>query len=459
MLVPLSYFAPARIDHHNVQLVLALTMAGALARPLNSTWPSIIAAASCAVMMAIGLETLPYIIVGLAVISISWVVGSSDAKPVALFGTTFSGLTALFWMLQTNFQNQQPVCDMLSSTYVLPIIFGGLGLDLATRVGKHYGFAVRLALLAVVGVVALAVFIYVNPTCLGGPMAQVPMDLQDRWLKTVAEAQPISSILLSAPSLAIERYCPPLLALLLGIVLAWKNPQQRYGLIVFVALLAAGFTVSVVQLRGSLFAHVFTIAIFALAIDLARKYYVGNQKSLPAIGAMALAFLTCQSLFFVIAASFVSVTPTLAIAQASSTASAAVAASLTTLDKECGGQDVRDGIAKLGNALIAAPVFYSAQVLEMGSASVIAGPYHRAGDAIFDALELFEDGPLAERNVLLRRKPDYLVLCLTSDDTLDVVAKHPQSLSARLKNQQAMAWLKPLPKAGQLAIYAVLPDQ
>jgi hypothetical protein len=458
-LVPLCYFAPTRIDHHNVQMVLALIMAGALARPLDTLKPAIIAAVACALMMAIGLETLPYVVVGLAVISISWALGFSEAKPVAFFGTAFAGLTALVWMLQTNFQTQQAVCDMLSPTYVLPIIFGGLGLDLSTRLAKNYGVAGRLVFLAMTGIVAVAVFVLVNPTCLGGPMAQVPLELQERWLKTVAEAQPVTSIWKSAPGLAVERYGPPVFALILGLFLAWRKPEYRYGLIVFLALLAAACAVTIVQLRGTLFAHAFTIAIFALAIDLARKNYTANQKSLLAIGGMAVAFLTCQSLFFLIGSSFAPGIQTSAIAKQDPAISATSVGQLTVVDSECAGQDVRDAITGLGDAFVAAPVFFGAQVLEMGNVSVMAGPYHRATGAIFDALKLFEDGALAEQDVLSRWKPDYLVLCTTSDDTADVTTKHPQSLSARLKNGQVPDWLKPLPKAGQLAIYAVLPKQ
>ena len=193
------------------------------------------------------------------------------------------------------------------------------------------------------------------------------------------------------------------------------------------------------------------------SIDLARKHYTANQNSATAIAAMAFAFVTCQSLFFVIAASFAGPSASVVAAENTSGEAALVPVELTENDRECAGPDVRNAIASLGNALIAAPVFFSAQALEMGNVSVIAGPYHRATGAIFDTLRLFEDGPIAEAEIISRWKPRYVVLCDTSDDTRDVIAKHPQSLTARLVIGQVPDWLRALPKQGQLAIYEVLP--
>ena len=456
-LVPLSYFAPARIDHHNVQLVLALIMAGTIIRPLTAISSALLAALSAALMMAIGLETLPYVAVGLAIISISWAFGWSKRTPVSAFGLAFAVLTFAVWVAQTNVQSQNAVCDMLSPVYVWPIVAGGLGLVVASYAGANFGYFGRLLLLVVVGTIALAIFGVVNPACLNGPLAQIPLELQTRWLSTIAETQPLFSIVQSAPKLAVERYGPPALAVIVGLFLAWKRPEHRYGLMVILVLLASACAISIVQLRGTLFAHAYTIAIFAFAIDLARKHYTGNQKSVPAIAAMAFAFLTFQSLFFVIAASFTVGNNGAVSAETASTSASSNLVNLTEIDRECAGADVRAAIAGLGNKLIAAPVFFGAQVLEMGSASVIAGPYHRATDAIFDALKLFEDGPVAEADVMSRRKPDYVVLCVSSDDTRDVIAKHPQSLTAKLVSDQVPNWLRPLPKQGQLAIYKVLP--
>jgi hypothetical protein len=347
------------------------------------------------------------------------------------------------------------VCDMLSPAYLLPIIFGSLGLEISTRIGKNYRPLGRFGLLVITGIMAVAVFVWINPVCLGGPMAEVPPDLQERWLSTVAEAQPVWSILQSAPSLAVERYGPPVFGLFIGLLLCWKRPELRYGVAVTLALLLAALAISVVQLRGTLFAHLYTIPIFALAIDLTRKNYVANQKSVKAVSIFAVAFVTCHSLFFIIASPYATRAP---VTTSASQATSAPALPLTKVESECAEQNVRDAVAALGKATIAAPVFFGAQLLEMGNASVMAGPYHRATGAIFDALKLFEDGPVAEIDVLARWKPDYLLICLTSDDTVDVVLKSRNSLTARLKNGDVPNWLQPLPKAGQLAIYRVLPQ-
>ncbi len=457
-LVPLSYYMPGSIDHHNVQMVLALVMAGAILRPLDATKPAIIAALCAALMMAIGLETLPYLVVGLAVVSIGWALGFSKTAPVAMFGLAFAAFTVLAWVSQTDVKQQLAVCDMLSPVYAWPIMAGGLGLALSAYAGKNLSCLGRFGLLLIIGLVALTVFAWINPVCLAGPMAQVPLDLQQRWLATVAEAQPMSTIWRSEPDLAIERYLPPAFALVIAAILAWKYPAQRYGLTVLLAFLMSACIISIVQIRGTLFAHIYTIPIFAFAIDRARVNYISNQKSPAAVAAMAFALLTCQSLFFTMVSTFFALPNGRAAAQSAVAPEGTPASMLTEIDRECAGSDVREAVARLGTGLVAAPLFFSPQLLEMGNVSVIAGQYHRATGAIFDALKLFEDGPQYEREVLSRWKPDYLVVCLTSDETLGNAAQYPESLLARLKTGDVPDWLRPLPQAGQLAIYQVRHD-
>jgi hypothetical protein len=457
-LVPLSYFIPGSIDHHNVQMILALAMAGAILRPLEATEPAIIAALCAGLMMAIGLETLPYLVVGLAVVSIGWAFGFSKTAPVAMFGLSFAAFTVLVWVTQTDVQQQLAVCDMLSPVYVWPIMAGGLGLALSAYAGKNVSYLGRFGLLFITGLVALGFFIWINPVCLAGPMAQVPLDLQERWLSTVSEAQPVSSMWRLKPDVAVERYGPPLFALVVAAVLAWRHPAQRYGLTVLLALLMSACAVSAVQLRGTLFAHIYTIPIFSFAIHHARAHYNANQKSPTAIAAIAFALLTYQPLFFTMVSTFFALPNGREAAQSAAAPQDTPASVLTEVDRECAGSDVREAISRLGTGLVAAPLFYNPQLLEMGHVSVIAGQYHRATGAIFDVLKLFEDGPQYEREVLSRWKPDYLVLCLTNNDTLDVTRKNPASLSARLKTGDVPDWLMALPQAGQLAIYKVRHD-
>lgn len=456
-LVPLSYFAPARIDHHNVQLILGLVFAGTLIQPWNSSRPALLAALMAALMMAVGLETIPYLAMGLIIIGISWAFDYSTSKSISVFGLAFVGFTALAWLAQTDAQSQLPVCDMLSAAYVFPIAIGGTGIALAARFGSGFGIIGRLSLLAFVGLAAVAALGFINPTCFAGPMAQVPLELQERWLTTVAEAQPFSAIIASTPKMAVERFGPPFFGLLLGFWLVWKYPGHRYGLIICLAFLLVALAITMAQLRGSLFAHAFIIPIFAFAIHRARNFYNQNQKSGLAIAAMALAFLFCQSLFFVFAASYLPEFNTVKAAEPTAISTITAAPQLTEVERECAEPAVRSHVAALGKGLIATPIFFGAQVLEMGEAPVIAGPYHRATDAIFDTLKFFEDGEVAEAKILDQWKPAYVVLCLTSGDTQDTVLKYPNSLTARLVEGNVPNWLNPLPQAGQLGIYSVNP--
>src|SRR5690606_11489730 len=81
---------------------------------------------------------------------------------------------------------------------------------------------------------------------------------------------------------------------------------------------------------------------------------------------------------------------------------------------------------------VAAPVFYGPAVLALSAHEVVAGPYHRAGDAILDAISMMRLPPAEARAVLLRRGVDYVAICATSRETGLARRRAPDGLLAAL---------------------------
>ena len=86
------FFVPGNIDHHNVQLTLTLAAMTALIIG-HSHVAGIAAGVACALMLAVGMETLPYVAVaGLTVSSGYLLGGRAEAAKAAGFGVGFAGV-------------------------------------------------------------------------------------------------------------------------------------------------------------------------------------------------------------------------------------------------------------------------------------------------------------------------------------------------------------------------------
>ena len=169
---------------------------------------------------------------------------------------------------------------------------------------------------------------------------------------------------------------------------------------------------------------------------------------------MAGAWATCHSLFFLIVSGMVGAAPAMVPA-----ASAAVTdvPPPTLVEAECGDPAARADMAVLGRSMIAVPVFFGAQALEMGKVSVIAGPYHRGADAILDTLHLFEGGGALPEAIARRWSVDALAFCRTSTDSATIVRERPEALLAQLSRGEVPDWLKPVSSRSHLAIYRLRP--
>ena len=74
-----TLFLPGRIDHHNLQIVLALVATLMLVRP-GSMMAGLIAGVATSLSIVVGMETAPLLgIVGL-VVAIEWVIGGRPAR-------------------------------------------------------------------------------------------------------------------------------------------------------------------------------------------------------------------------------------------------------------------------------------------------------------------------------------------------------------------------------------------
>jgi hypothetical protein len=181
-------FRPGRVDHHNIQITMAvIAVACAMATTHRARFAAIAGAAS-ALGLAIGIEALAYHAIAGASFALSAALDRDEAKPARAYGLTLAVATTGLYVLQTPFDRLPlAVCDALGANLVGAIIIAGLGLAAFATWGARFGLVARFGQLALIGAVAAAVYIVANPSCLHGPFASVDPRLRPIWFDNINE--------------------------------------------------------------------------------------------------------------------------------------------------------------------------------------------------------------------------------------------------------------------------------
>jgi len=116
-------------------------------------------------------------------------------------------------------------------------------------------------------------------------------------------------------------------------------------------------------------------------------------------------------------------------------------------------------LASVPAGLVLAPVFFGPTVLANSAHAVLAGPYHRGGEAILFVIDAFAAPPDAARAMIAARGIDYVAFCATAADMEFVSKEAPDGLLAQLASGREVPWLQPVParEPGNLRLYRVLP--
>lgn len=277
-------FVPLRIDHHNMQLLaLSASLAGmALWTPAGG----ILAGLAVAVSFRIGLETLPLIAALWAALTLLFVTRVPGAMPVfraySLSVALFSPLLTLIFAGPTVLLQVQN--DVFSLPYNAAAVGFGLISAAATSVLRDdSGPMLRLAGLAVPGLVLLAAVLSLAPGLLNGPYAVIDPLSRELWLSHETQEQsilfPVRNGDITILMTVVEQSCIALFASLYAIRVARKG--KAFALVILAVGLAS-FLANFYALRFIRFPAA-TLTLFApaliaelLAADFARrKLYLG----------------------------------------------------------------------------------------------------------------------------------------------------------------------------------------
>ena len=250
-----QHFKPGRIDHHNVQIALALAVVAAAAWSDRARHAAALAGALTGLAAAVGLEGLLFLVTGGAALALRFVwngsraaanAATSDAaaRSLADYGVALAASMCLGFLASVPpAQWGHSACDAMAINWLLVGAGSGLGLALAARILRQSTATTRLVAIGLVGAAACLAFVLAEPRCLHGPFALMDPGVKAIWLDQVDEMEPLVGFVRGFPLVGAWLCSFPLVGLLASLWLACARDTRRdFGFLVA----AVAFVVSVV---------------------------------------------------------------------------------------------------------------------------------------------------------------------------------------------------------------------
>lgn len=443
-------FRPGSIDHHNVQLALmALVLAGLTDPRMSRLWYSV-AGVSAALAVAIGAETVPFIAVTCAAVAVLWAaLGQSADRGTRAFGLTFAAtLTACFYSLVAPAAYQSVVCDGFSVGFYFLGTLGGGVLFLLAAFFSNSSRPVRFALLCGGGAVIAAAAGMAAPHCLQSPLADLDPLLKTMWLDKVTEAQSIFSQIKTRPDSVGGHFAVPLMAL---IICAWQamRPNKAPQYLMLMAVIALAFAISLVQIRGSIFANLLAIIPFAALIGEKRAALHATRK--PGVG-LAMQFVV----LVLVSAQIIWSVAGLLVFDGVASASSAVT-NTTRPAERCASRSSLAGLAAQPAGVVSAVSNIGSDILRFTPHRVLTAPYHRNQGGMLTQLHIAMANE-AEAEAFLRGAGVTLVaFCRTDPEAISLARGYADSFYAALMDGRVPDYLQPVAGTGPVELFRVLP--
>jgi hypothetical protein len=416
----LILFRPGDIDHHNVQAVLLVWLIAGLVRADRSKRWAAVAGLTAATSLAIGLETLPAVMLAVAGLIAAWIHdGDRWRAGLITYALTLAAATALHFLATVPPDRWLvPACDALSPVYLSTAALGGLGLSAIAwlfrgRNDGMPGLLMRGGALLTLASFLVALVALAFPACLAGPYGDVDPRLWSIWLDHVSEAQGVVATALDAPwrlPLVLAPFAATA-ACLLGLRLTPRPDRPAYAILL--AILCGSVLLGCVQLRGLVGAQVLASA--GLGITAAGLFRLtAGRDDIRAV-------LTRWSWALATPVVWLLAGEALVPADPDEAGEATMQACRTTF---------ADVLAPLEPAVVAATSNFGSHLLYRTPHAVLAAPYHRDGAGILavDALLTAADGQ-AE---MTATGASYLAVCLGDPELALIAERAPKGLAARL---------------------------
>ena len=432
----LAVFAPGFVDHHNMQIALAMWLVYGILPARRPARAGAIAGSACAAMLAIGMETLPHVAFAGTWIALAVLLGYLDTRQAKAFGLSLAASTfGLLLVLTGPVGFASVACDSFSRFHLVMSAIGGLGLFTALHV-KTSALARIMVFCGVAALVGAAV-VTLFPHCVANPLGALPPIVRERWLDGVVETASIIDTWHNDPFSLFTLFALPVFALTISIGWFVSDRDHRGVSGLLILLLATSIAVATWQQRGAMFAVAFSTVPLA--------WYVHRvSKSAPPLVA-AFAWVPALHVSWIMTATLLT----------------QVLSGGTTVDQQLHKASAGDlcqsgadytALATEPPGVVFSATNYGPFIISHTPHRAVAGPYHRniGGNLFYIETAL---APLAEVQAALRQKGvTHVALCPAGDEEKEYVRDNPDGLIALLMGGMTPDWLEPLPDSDETGL-------
>ena len=263
------------LDHHNVQMLAMALMALAAVWPDRLPLAGSIGGFAAAFSLAVGLETLPFVMmIGGVILVRAVLVGTSQVRRLLLtFCLSLGVSSVVLWLGQAAPASRlAPICDQLG-TPTIALIWIAVVASLAplSLGGALRGPVAHLGVTVILtGMGLFTAWSLVSP-CLAGPYANLPVDLQAFISGRITEAKPGLAYAQIRPAAFVEFVLPVFTATLAGFVI-WLvsngDGRDNTAVLGLLFLCVAGIGMVFVQMR--------TVIMAATVVPIVAGYVFGQ---------------------------------------------------------------------------------------------------------------------------------------------------------------------------------------
>lgn len=441
-------FLPGSIDHHNVQMVLAVIMAAGLLDPQRGRLSHAVAGLAAAMALAIGAETTPLVAAVCALVGLLWVFeGAVFAMAARSFSLTLLlSLSALFFATVPPARYGAVTCDSLSIGFYAIVGVGSAALFGATYLSNRVGIRLRIATILVIGALVLATALVIAPQCLQNPLNELDPLLHTLWLDNVVEAQSFRQQLAVDPESFGGFYAVGFF----GIAVCLFRIVARDGMrshVILLTLLSVSYLVALVQVRGATFSNLFAILPLALLIsDLRLKTHDQPEHFGAGLIFALTAILSVPSVWIIGGVFFVEGTAGVTNRMKSMLGPAAAAQDAPA---DCDMPASYETLAKLPPTTIAASSDIGPEILRFTKHRALTGPYHRNQGGMLTELHIGLAKPEEAAAFLRGAGVGILAFCPDYLQTEKIAQMKPDGLYAQLLKGNVPPYLVPVPIEGR----------
>ena len=416
-----------RIDHHGWQIVFALVaMIGLLdtRRPMRS---GIAAGIAMAFWLNVSIEGLPFAAALGAWFAFEWLRDASAVERLKSYlGALAIGSAGLFAATHWPSVWSAHPHDVLNDAHLAAFGAAWVACMIVVRPGLRTRWSRALAL-AGAGAASAAAMFAVDLHALQGPFSSLDPLVRTYWYNGVDEGMPIWKL---SRGNAAAGLAQPVVGLVGALVAIWRTRgPERHAWVMFAYLLGAITLSAVFVIReattGSVLSLAGTAYLCELALTRARKLTFVPIRAVATAGALLI-----MAPAYAAPALMMPADPRLINAMASS--------------DECVKKSELDKLATLAPSNLATPLDITPAILAGTPHRMIAGGYHRNDAGIHDVIMLFMGPTSGAREILERRRIDYVVFCPHTSESIWWSHNGPNGLSAMLNAGRAPDWLEPV---------------